>query len=552
VPFDAAAEDPRGSVASVASTPLQRRISHAAMGGILASFAVLYPFALLPLPRTDGFVPSVQALISATDLITALLLYGQFAVSRSRALLVLASGYLFCALIVLAHTLTFPGAFWPTGLLGAGPQTAAWLYFFWHLGFPAAVIAYALLKGGAGASATGRGTDREALPALPATEIVSSAGVVIAIVVALTAGTIVGADYLPRVVLGERTFASLASAVVALDLLASLVAFALLWRRRHSILDDWLMVAVCAAIAEAALVTFAGASRYTLAFYSARSLAFVVSSSVLAALMWEMTRLYARLAIAYRALQRERANKLLNLEVMIGSVAHEIKQPLTVIAARSGVVQRLLRQPIVDVDKARENLGEMERASFRVVETFENIRALFRNPNEAPQPIDVNEVALATLQLLDVELRGHRISVDTGLSRDLPAVAGHRGQLQEVLVNIVQNAIDAMDEVDRARTLKVTTARRDGNQILVAVEDTGCGIDPRRLPNLFDAFTTTKERGTGLGLGICRMIVDHHNGQLAASSELGKGARFEITLPSIPRPAAAPAAAPATLVKAEA
>jgi signal transduction histidine kinase len=380
----------------------------------------------------------------------------------------------------------------------------------------------------------------------------SSVTVVVAVVGALTAGTIAGADYLPRLVVGERTFASLASAVTALDLLVSLVAFALLWRRRHSVLDEWLLVAVCAAIAETALVTFAGASRYTLAFYSARSFAFVVSSSVLAALIWEMTRLYARLALSYRALQRERANKLMNLEVMIGSVAHEIKQPLTVIAARNGIVRRLLQQPVVDLDKARRSLDEMESASLRVSQTFENLRALFRNPNEPGQPTNVNEVARASLELLDVELRGHHVSVGTDFEPDLPPVAGNRGQLQEVFVNLFQNAIDAMDEVvDRSRTLTVTTRRRDG-EIVVAIEDAGCGIVPERLPSLFEAFTTTKPRGTGLGLGICRMIVDRHNGRLAASSELGKGTRFEITLPAAPAAAAEPSVAAETLVKAEA
>jgi signal transduction histidine kinase len=242
--------------------------------------------------------------------------------------------------------------------------------------------------------------------------------------------------------------------------------------------------------------------------------------------------LYARLALAFRALQRERANKLLNLEAVIGSVAHEIKQPLTVVATRNGVVKRLLAQPVIDVDKARKNLDEMERASLRVSETFENIRALLRNPNEVRQPLDVNEIVLAALRVLSAELRGHRIVVNAQLARELPRIAGHSGQLQELFVNMFQNGIDAMDEIDdRARTLTVTTQRRGDDEIAISVEDTGCGIAAERLPNIFDAFTTTKPRGTGWGLGICRMIVDHHGGRLTASSELGLGTRFEIALP---------------------
>ena len=543
MPFQGATTDPKSSVASVSPTPRQRRLALAAIGVILAAFAVVSPFALLPLRRVDGFIPGVQALIAVTDFITAILLYGQYAVGRSRAVLVLASGYLFSALVVLTQTLTFPGAFAPTGLLGAGPQTAAWLYFVWHLGFPTAVVGYALSKDGPAANEALQGVPGKATPLSASRAIASSALLVVVLASALTAGTIVGGDFLPTLVVSERTFAPVANVITIMDLLVALLAFGLLWKRRHSILDEWLMVAICALIAEAALATLVGATRYTLAFYSSRVFAFVVSSSVLAALIWEITRLYARLSLAFRALQRERANKLLNLEAMIASVAHEIKQPLTVIAARNGVVKRLLAQPDIDVDKARKNLDEMERASVRVGETFENIRALFRNPSEARQQLDVNEIVLSSLELLNAELRSHEIEVNAQLPRGLPHVAGHGGQLREVLVNIFQNAIDAMDKIPgRTRTLTVTTQRRGDDELVIAIEDTGCGIEPQRLPNIFDAFTTTKSRGTGLGLGICRMIVDHHGGRLAAASELGKGTRFEIALPvpSVGEPAAAP------------
>jgi signal transduction histidine kinase len=530
MPPEATATDPSSSVASVPSTPRHRRLAIAAIGLILTAFAAVYPFALLPLRRVDGFIPGIQALICATDLITAILLYGQYAVARSRAVILLASGYLFSGLIVLAQTVTFPGAFSPTGLLGAGPQTAAWLYFAWHFGFPAAVVAYALAKDGPGGSEAAQRA--AAMPPRPSRAIGTSVLVVVAVAGALTAAAILGSDFLPALVVTERTFAPLASLITTCNLLAALLALGLLWSRRASILDDWLMVAVCALIAEAALATLVGATRFTLAFYASRVFAFVVSSSVLAAMIWETTRLYARLSRAVRALQRERSNKLLNLEAMIASVAHEIKQPLTVIATRNGVVKRLLAQPVMDIDRARKNLDEMESASLRVSETFENIRALFRNPSESRQPLDVNEVVRAALALLDGQLRAHRVVVDAELPRGLPRITGHAGQLQEVFVNMFQNAIDAMDEiVDRTRKLTVTTQRRGDDEIAISIDDTGHGIEPQRLPNIFDALTTTKSQGTGLGLGICRMIVEHHAGRLAVSSELGKGTRFEIALP---------------------
>jgi signal transduction histidine kinase len=259
--------------------------------------------------------------------------------------------------------------------------------------------------------------------------------------------------------------------------------------------------------------------------------AVIVSTSVLAALLWESAQLYVRLAAAVRALQRERANKLMSLEVVVASVAHEIKQPLTVIATRAGIVQRLLGRAQPDLDGVRRNLQEMERASFSASEVFESIRALFRNPAQEKQSLDLNELALTALRTLSGELNERGIGINLELASDLPSVLGHKGQLHEVLLNIVQNAIDAMDGVsDRPRELRVTTSRR-GREVTLSIEDTGVGIARDRLASLFEAFVTTKARGTGLGLGICRLIIDRHDGQLSASSELGKGTRFDVTLP---------------------
>jgi signal transduction histidine kinase len=259
----------------------------------------------------------------------------------------------------------------------------------------------------------------------------------------------------------------------------------------------------------------------------------VVSTAVLCALTWEMTRLYVRLAGAVQALRRERSSRLMNLEVVVASVAHEIKQPLTVIATRAGIVRRLLGRPHPDLDTARRNLDEIERAGFSVSEVLESIRALFRNPAQEKQSLDLNELALTALQTLSGDLNERGITISTVLAPVLPRVLGHKGQLLEVLLNVIQNAMEAMDGVtDRARTLRLTTGALARNQVAISIEDSGVGIARERLANLFDEFMTTKAHGTGLGLGICRMIVDRHDGQLTASSELDKGTRFDITLPS--------------------
>jgi len=515
------------------------------MLGIACAGVLIAYVGLVPLPRSDGFIPAVQGIIAAIEFITAVLLFAQYATEPSRALLVLAAGYLFTTLIVAAHTLTFPGAFAPNGLLGAGRQTAAWLYVVWHLALPAAACGYALLKRRPVASAGIHGA--------PAAAISRTALVVVSAGVVVTWVAVAAGDSLPTLVLSATTFTSTASVVTALPLVASVLAFVVLWRRRASVLGQWLLVALAASIAETALVVFVGASRYTFAFYASRPLAVVASCSVLVALLSEMTGLYVRLAVAVKALQRERASKLMNLDVVVSTIAHEIKQPLTVITTCTGIIENVLRKPQVDVDDVRLNLTDIASASQRIGETIDSLRGLFRNPQEAQRLVDMNELARDVLKALDAELSGNEIAVSTELDADMPGVLGHRGQLREVLVNIVQNAIDELARYhDRARTLRVRTTRTQRNRISITIEDSGGGIAADRLPNLFTASVTTKAGGMGLGLSLCQMIVDRHNGQLSVSSDVGKGTRFEVSLPAEPAAASEAARAPSGSLKAEA
>jgi C4-dicarboxylate-specific signal transduction histidine kinase len=215
----------------------------------------------------------------------------------------------------------------------------------------------------------------------------------------------------------------------------------------------------------------------------------------------------------------------------------------------------LLRKPKIDVDDVRLNLGDVSSASTRIGETIDSLRGLFRNPQEAQRHIDINELALESLKALDAELSSNQIAVSAELDSGLPLVVGHRGQLREVLVNIVQNAIDELALLhDRERTLRVRTTSPQRNRVSITFEDSGAGIAPERLPNLFTAFVSTKARGMGLGLSLCQMIVDRHNGQLSVASDVGKGTRFEVSLPAEPVAAAAGGGArlPKGSVKAEA
>lgn len=519
-------DDARASVAFSPPTARQRNVARAFCIANACAALVIASTGLIPLPRIDGFIPAVQSIMATADLITAVLLFGQYATERARALLLLAGGYLLTALLIVAQTLTFPGAFTPTGLLAAGPQTAAWLYFLWHLALPTAALGYALLKPEPDSMADAGGDPASAIQRTVVGVVLAAAG--------MTGAIIVADDILPPLVISATAFAATASYITVLVLIVSVVAFLFVWRRRTSILDEWLLVALTAFVAEAPIIIVLGASRYTSSFYSSRLLALLASCAVLVALLSEMTRLYVRLSRAIAELQRERATKLMNLDVVVSSIGHEIRQPLTVTRMCTEVIEALLKKPRIEIDEVRENLDDISGSTVRIAETIDSLRGLFRNPHEDAQRFDVNDVVSDALRTLKTELDERGIAVTQTLAADLPRVNGHRGQLREVFLNILQNAIDAMAPLsDRPRTLQVVTRRqRDG--VSVTIADSGPGIEPARLPNIFTAFISTKPFGMGLGLSICRMIVDRHSGQLLVSSELGKGTVFEVRLPTEP------------------
>lgn len=231
-------------------------------------------------------------------------------------------------------------------------------------------------------------------------------------------------------------------------------------------------------------------------------------------------------------LNRERENKMMNLEAMAASIGHEVRQPLSGIASNGNAALRFLAQVPPNLEEARLALKRMVRDSHRASEVFDNIRALYRTSKRARERIEVNELVRGVLKILREDLEARGITTRADLTSKLPPVSGHEGQLREVFINLVQNAIEAMeaDENDR-RLLRVTTGLDGPDSIVVAVQDSGPGIDPRQLDGIFNAFVTTKPDGMGLGLAICRMIIDRHEGQLSAFPASPRGAVFRIVLP---------------------
>ena len=256
------------------------------------------------------------------------------------------------------------------------------------------------------------------------------------------------------------------------------------------------------------------------------------SAYVLAAIFAERRESARQLTNSYLMLERERDNKLMNIEAITAAIAHEVKQPLAAIVINGKAALRFLERSPPDHEEVQANLHSIVKDGFRTSEVFDGIRALFRKADHGPQLIDINEIILETLRSLREELSDHRVETRTELTVGLPSVAGHQGQLQEVISNLIHNAIDAMGAItDRSRVLRVQTELRGDDAIRVIVEDSGPGIDTSKLDGIFGAFITTKADGMGLGLAICRMIIEKHNGQITASSDGKNGAKFQVVLP---------------------
>jgi C4-dicarboxylate-specific signal transduction histidine kinase len=215
-----------------------------------------------------------------------------------------------------------------------------------------------------------------------------------------------------------------------------------------------------------------------------------------------------------------------------GALSHELNQPLTAILANARAAQRLMAHERPDLAEVREILGEIADADRRAGEVITRLRAFLQNGEMQLSPVDLNEVACEVLTLVYSDLILRRVTVDTtGLSPDLPGVFGDRVQIQQVLLNLLLNACDAIapDGLDRQVTLS-TAAGADGT-VELSLADRGTGIPPEKIQHIFEPFFTTKPDGLGLGLSICRSIVTAHEGRLWAENNVDGGATFRLRLP---------------------
>jgi len=489
------------------------------------AFSVTLPFTNPRLARADAFIPAFQTAILFTDLITSALLFAQYSVVRRRALLMLASGFLFTALIVIPHTLSFPGVFAPKGLLSDGPQTTAMLYYFWHIGSPLAVILYVRLK------------DTDIGPHKSKRSLASVIGLSVAVVMAIVGGlTLIaskGGHALPTIFYDTVHMNRVPHLVGGLMLAFwTASAFMLLYLRRRTVLDLWLLVMCFAWLVEVTINAFL-VERFNLGWYASRMADLSGTVFVLLVLLSETTALYANLAESVMRQRNARQAREIAMEALAASIAHEVRQPLGAMTTNADAATIYLSSETPDVKKAINLLGRVVEDGHRASDVIGSVQSMFSNRRHGRVLVDANDVVREALEAFDVDLRVQRVSVVTELAGKLPRLVADRGQLRQVFLNLMTNAIESMSSItDRPRLLRLRTeVVPQLSSVVIAVEDSGVGINRTDIDRIFDPFFTTKSTGTGIGLSICRSIIEAHGGKMEAFVNRPHGMRFFVNLP---------------------
>jgi signal transduction histidine kinase/ABC-type uncharacterized transport system substrate-binding protein len=261
--------------------------------------------------------------------------------------------------------------------------------------------------------------------------------------------------------------------------------------------------------------------------------AFLLQSALIAGLAFEHRRRRNAEVVARRSMgELANMNRVATAGELSASIAHEMKQPLAAMVTNVRAGLRWLGADEPNLEETRVALQNVVKDGNRAAEVIDSVRAMFKKEQTGRTQLNMNDLISSVLYLLRDELRPQDIILRTNLDPQLPPVQGHRGELQQVILNLVRNAVDAMKDITyRPRVLTVKSEVQPPNEVLVSVADSGTGIDPKDIDRIFNAFFTTKSNGMGMGLSICKSIIDDHGGRLWALPNLKYGSVFNISLP---------------------
>ena len=511
-------------IAAMSISARERRIAFGVIVVLAIIDVITVLFGNVQLARVDAFIPVIQTVMCVVDLVTAALLFAQYAIHPARAVLAVASGYVFSGLFAFVQTLAFPGAYALTALVGDGINSAAWFFVLWHTTFPLSLVLYALTKDkGVAANLTGGSIGRN---------IASTIAYVLAATAALTWLVVDGFKYLPNLYVNLAQQTLLASYVDIFLWAVNIITFVLLFVRRRTVLDFWLMIVLFAWWPNFLVAAFYTVVRFSAGWYLARVIALMASSTLLVVLLTESTMLYGRLANAFLLVRRERAERLGSVQAATAAMAHELRQPLTAIATRGAAGLNWLKRTPPELNKVSECLASMVDAGRRAEEVIAGIRGLFRDTPTQRTMIQINDVVREVLDLVQDDLRAGSVTATAEYQENLPEIQAARTQVQQVILNLVKNAIEAMRSGSTGnRRLRLGTGFDGKTGVSVYVQDTGAGIAPKDRDRIFEPFFTTKPSGMGLGLSICRTIVEDHGGDLRLSKTNSHGTSFELVFP---------------------
>jgi len=507
------------------------------------TFCALIPFARVPLPRIEAFIPIYDSTLALNNMVTTGFLLVGFSRSRLRAVLILAGAYLFISLMSVLHMLTFPGLFSSSGLLGADPQTSAWLDTFRRGGFPVLMICYALMNR--------RKTESGRSSANTPAEIMAAAAGAVAGVCLLTLLATKGHQLLPQT-MNDGEYATAMLAVNAGVWVLSLAALGVLGSRRpYSVLDVWLMLVLCAWTFDVGLSTVISTGGSDIGFYAGRLYSLFAASVLSFVLIVEARRLYGHLdealAIAEKrnielARSREELAQAQRLEAigqLTGGVAHDFNNLLTVVIGNLNLVLGARGDP----EKIERWAQNALKAAQRGEHLVRQLLTYARRQISYPQTVNLNQL-IANIENLMHRVIGEQIEVVTVLSPVLAPVQIDPAQFETAILNLTINSRDAMtgggritietqnmivDPQHAATDAEVTP----GLYVMIAVSDTGAGMTPAVLTRAFDPFFTTKEVGKGSGLGLSQVygFAKTAGGHVKIYSEIGIGTTVKLYLP---------------------
>jgi len=510
---------------------------------LFGAFCALVPFAGTPLPRIEAFIPIYDSTLALNNLVAAGFLLVGFSRSRLRAVLVLAGGYLFTALVAVPHLVTFPGLFWSNNLLGAGSQTSAWLDVFRHGGLPLIVICYSLLK------------RRETRSVEPRPDMGGHVGPTAAGAVAgaflLTLLATTGHQILPEIVNGD-SYTTWMMAVGVPVLLLSLVALTILGSRPpYSILDLWLMVVLCALVFGIALSAVTNTGRFDIGFYAGCLYGLFAASVLPIVFLVEAARLYGQLDEA-RAIAEDRnaelvrsraelaqAQRLEAIGQLTGGVAHDFNNLLTVVIGNLDLISGARGDPV----KIERLVQSALKAARRGEHLVRQLLTYARRQINHPQTVNLNQL-ITNIENLIHRVIGEQIEIVSVLSPVLAPVQIDPAQFETAILNLAINSRDAMAGGGRItiETRNVTVDQQHaasdpeiapGPYVMIAVSDSGAGMTPAVLARAFDPFFTTKEVGKGSGLGLSQVygFAKTAGGYVTIYSELCIGTTVKLYLP---------------------